>query len=96
MLSNSRVSVETNSVRWEMTSKTSKSDLQAPRKVVIVAYEGVKLMDVAGPLQAFNDACFENGRPAYRVTLALSEAGGLVFTDTRVELETVRLDEATV
>jgi transcriptional regulator GlxA family with amidase domain len=50
-------------------------------------------MDVSGPFQAFSDAFFKDGRPAYQVTLA-SEAGGLVSTDTSVKLETVRLDEA--
>jgi transcriptional regulator GlxA family with amidase domain len=74
-----------------MTSKAAKSDRQVPRKVVIVAYDGANLMDIAGPLQAFNNACFGNGRPAYQVTLA-SEAGGPVVTDTGVRLETVRLD----
>jgi transcriptional regulator GlxA family with amidase domain len=74
-----------------MASKAAKSDRQIPRKVVIVAYEGANLMDIAGPLQAFNNACFGNGRPAYQVTLA-SEAGGPVVTDTGVKLETVRLN----
>ena len=46
---------------------------------------------LSGPLQAFSDARFGNGRPAYQVTLA-SEAGGPVVTDTGVRLETVRLD----
>ena len=48
-------------------------------------------MDISGPLQAFSDARFGNGHPAYQVTLA-SEAGGPVVTDTGVKLETVRLD----
>ena len=74
-----------------MASKTAKPVRQAPRKIVIVAYEGVKLMDISGPLQAFSDACFRDGRPAYRVAL-VSEAGGAVSTDTGVRLETVRLD----
>ncbi|MCE4574703.1 GlxA family transcriptional regulator [Caballeronia sp. CLC5] len=72
---------------------TDHSDERAPRKVVIVTYDGAKLMDISGPLQAFSDACFESGRPAYDVVLA-SEAGGAVATDTRVKLETVRLDDA--
>jgi transcriptional regulator GlxA family with amidase domain len=72
-----------------MTSKAAKSDRTIPRKVVIVAYERANLMDVSGPLQAFSDARFRNGRPAYQVTLA-SEAGGPVVTDTGVKLETVR------
>jgi len=71
------------------------SDGQGPRKVVIVAYDGAKLMDISGPLQAFSDACFPDGRPAYRVVLA-SESGGSVCTDTRVRLETVRLDDTAI
>ncbi|WP_158817420.1 GlxA family transcriptional regulator [Methylocapsa sp. S129] len=74
-----------------MSIKAAKSDRQIPRKVVIVAYEAANLMDISGPLQAFSDARFENGRPAYQVVLA-SEAGGSVVTDTGVKLETVRLD----
>ncbi len=73
-----------------MSSKTAKSDRQVSRKVVIVAYDHAKLMDVAGPLQAFSDARFEDGRPAYQVTVA-SESGGLVVTDTGLKLETSRL-----
>ncbi|MGO4303368.1 GlxA family transcriptional regulator [Cupriavidus sp. RAF12] len=76
-------------------SKTARSGGQAPRKIVIVAYDGAKLMDISGPLQAFSDACFEDGRPAYQVILA-SEFGGSVSTDTGVKLETVRLDEAVI
>jgi transcriptional regulator GlxA family with amidase domain len=74
-----------------MASKAAKSHRQIPRKVVIVAYEGANLMDISGPLQAFSDARFGNGSPAYQVTLA-SEVGGLIVTDTGVKLETVRLD----
>lgn len=75
-----------------MTVKTAKSNRQVPRKVVIIAYEGAKLLDISGPLQAFSDAYFEDGRRAYRVALA-SEGGGPVATDTGVRLETVRLGE---
>jgi transcriptional regulator GlxA family with amidase domain len=70
-----------------------KADRQSPRRVVIVAYEGVKLMDAAGPLQAFRDARFRDGCPAYQVTLA-SESGGLVMSDTGVRLETAPLDRS--
>src|SRR5258707_1436991 len=48
-------------------------------------------MDISGPLQAFSDARFGNGRSAYQVTLA-SEIGGTIVTDTGVKVETVRLD----
>ncbi|WP_321470562.1 helix-turn-helix domain-containing protein [uncultured Paludibaculum sp.] len=67
-----------------------KADQRSPRKVVVVVYEGVKLMDAAGPLQAFRDARFSDGCPAYRVALA-SESGGLIMSDTGVRLETVPL-----
>ncbi|SFW29683.1 transcriptional regulator, AraC family with amidase-like domain [Luteibacter sp. UNCMF366Tsu5.1] len=52
-------------------------------------------MDIAGPLQAFNDARHEDGSPAYAVRL-LSERGGMVRTDTGVRLETHRLDHRAV
>src|SRR5271170_6298114 len=76
-----------------MAPKTANSVRRVPRRIVIVAYEGVKLMDVSGPLQAFSDTRFEDGRPAYEVTLG-SEAGGAVSTDTGVKLETRTLDAA--
>src|ERR1700761_1929241 len=66
---------------------------RAPRKIVIVTYDGAKLLDISGPLQAFSDARLDDGRPAYQVVLA-SETGGLVATDTGVKLETRRLDAA--
>jgi transcriptional regulator GlxA family with amidase domain len=78
-----------------VTKKTAKSDQQDPRKVVIVAYDSAKLLDISGPLQAFSDACLEDGRHAYQVTLA-SEVGGHVVTDTGVKLETTRLDETVI
>jgi len=52
-------------------------------------------MDISGPLQAFSDARFGNGRPAYQITLA-SAAGGTVVTDTGVKLETVPLDKTVI
>ncbi|MBV8225420.1 MAG: DJ-1/PfpI family protein [Verrucomicrobia bacterium] len=75
-----------------MPSKRAKSDRQGRRKVVIVTYENAKLMDFCGPLQAFSDARFTDGRPAYQVIL-VSEAGGAVASDTGVKLETVRLNK---
>ena len=75
-----------------MPSESANSHRQGPRKVVIVAYDGAKLMDISGPLQAFSDVRFRDGGPAYQVTVA-SEAGGLVTSDTGLKLETARLDE---
>lgn len=75
-----------------MAPKRPRTDEQTPRTVVIVAYDGAKLMDVTGPLQAFSDARFPDGRPAYRVVLA-SDRGGLVTSDTGVRLDTVALEK---
>jgi transcriptional regulator GlxA family with amidase domain len=76
-----------------MPSKPAKPDRHERRKIVIVAYERTKLMDITGPLQAFSDARMEDGRPAYRVVL-VSEAGGPIATDTGLRLETTRLGSA--
>src|SRR5262245_52706180 len=78
-------------MRSRMPSQQAKSNQQAPRKVVIVAYEGDKLMDITGPLQAFSDARYGDGCRAYQVIL-VSEKGGPIASDTGVKLETARLD----
>jgi transcriptional regulator GlxA family with amidase domain len=78
-----------------MPSKSAKVSRQGPRKVVIVAYDGVKLMDVTGPLQAFSDARFIDGCPAYQVVV-VSESGGLITTDTGMKLDTARLDKTVI
>lgn len=74
-----------------MPTEAATTDRHPPRKVVIVTYTGAKLMDVAGPLQAFSDARLKDRTPAYQVILA-SETGGLVATDTGAMLDTVPLD----
>lgn len=74
-----------------MPSKKDPSNRPASRKIAIVAYDGAKLMDIAGPLQVFSDARHVDGRPAYRVIL-VSEKGGPIASDTGVVLETTRLD----
>lgn len=63
----------------------------SPRHVVLVLFDGTKLLDVAGPLQVFSDARLAEGGPAYRVTLA-SAGGGPIATDTGVSLATEALD----
>ncbi|MDI1296514.1 MAG: AraC family transcriptional regulator, partial [bacterium] len=62
------------------------------RHVVIVLFEDAKLLDVAGPMQVFNDARDDEGQRAYRVTLA-SAGGGPIVTDTGAALATERLDD---
>ncbi|MES0880534.1 GlxA family transcriptional regulator [Roseibium sp. SCP14] len=60
------------------------------RRVVFMVFPGTKLLDVAGPLQVFQDARTSDGEPAYDVTLA-SVPGGPIKTDTCVTLETAPL-----
>jgi hypothetical protein len=67
-----------------MPSKAAKLNRQTARKIIIVAYDDAKLMDIVGPLQAFSDARFEDGRPAYQLEV-VSESGGLIVTDIPTE-----------
>lgn len=60
--------------------------------IVFVVYPGVKLLDLAGPLQVFNDAMDVHGNSAYRCSIA-SLAGSLVISDTPVSVSTVRLSD---
>lgn len=60
------------------------------RTVVLVLFDQAKLLDITGPLQVFNDARLDDGRPAYQLTLA-SEAGGPISTDTGVAIDSVPL-----
>jgi transcriptional regulator GlxA family with amidase domain len=76
-----------------MPSKTAEAGVGDTRKAVVVAYDGAKLMDIAGPLQAFSEANSLVGCPAYDVILA-SEDGRTVTTDTGVRLETTPLNNA--
>lgn len=59
----------------------SATSLASQRHVAFVLFDQTKLIDVTGPLQAFNDAELLTGEKAYRVSL-VSEAGGPVVTDT--------------
>ena len=68
----------------------------AIKRVVILVYPGVTLLDAAGPAQVFSSAnnveIVENG-PFYSVVLA-SPLGGMIMTDSSVELKTVSLRQA--
>jgi transcriptional regulator GlxA family with amidase domain len=64
------------------------------RRVVIVAYEGVSLLDLAGPLEAFTIArtfASERGGPRYECTVASAE-GGMVLTADGVRILTEPVD----
>ncbi|MFJ3522672.1 GlxA family transcriptional regulator [Pseudomonas sp. NPDC090203] len=77
-----------------MASKACHSPAPTPLKVVIVAYDRAKLLDICGPLQAFSDACLNVGYAAYEVSV-VSESGGLITTDTGVKVDTTALDQIT-
>ena len=70
---------------------------ESPRRVVLVAFEGAQLLDVAGPLQAFATASELLGEvglpPAYELTVA-SRVGGPVATSSGLVLATVPLSAA--
>ncbi len=70
-----------------MPSKTAKQINDSPpqpRLIVFLVYPGVKLLDLAGPLQVFADAARSGGGlPAYR-TRVVSLDGGAIPSDTAV------------
>lgn len=57
------------------------------RTIAIVAYEGVQLLDIAGPAAVFAEATAVNGRPLYQVQV-VSAAGGPVSTSAGVTIKT--------
>ncbi|GAB4519213.1 MAG: GlxA family transcriptional regulator [Roseibium sp.] len=60
------------------------------RQVLFVVFPGIKLLDLAGPLQVFADAVDDGGAAAYQ-TEVVSTGGGSVATDTPVAIETSAL-----
>ncbi|MEM7425102.1 MAG: DJ-1/PfpI family protein [Pseudomonadota bacterium] len=56
--------------------------------IVFVVYPGVKLLDLSGPLQVFQDARSEDGTEIYRTAIA-SVDGGMIETDTPIAVSTV-------
>ncbi len=72
-----------------MPSKTANQTNDTPvqpRLIVFLIYPGVKLLDLAGPLQVFADAARSGGGlPAYR-TKVVSLEGGSIPSDTAVAL----------
>ena len=58
------------------------------RRVVIAAYEGVSLLDLAGPLETFRVACAFAGSRVHYECSVVSARGGPVKTADGVELVT--------
>jgi len=67
------------------------------RLVIVLAFEGVQLLDVAGPVQTFasaNEMAKEAGRTPYRVVVA-SRRGGALVTSSGLPLLSQSLASAT-
>ncbi len=72
-----------------------------PRRVVLLAYEQMNLLDLAGPLQALSTASkrFSGNGPALYDTIVVSVDGGLVVTSAGLAIATVplsTLDDAAI
>jgi transcriptional regulator GlxA family with amidase domain len=61
------------------------------RRVVLLAYEHMNLLDLAGPLQAFATAGRKGESPGFYETLVASVDGGLVTTSSGLAVQTVSL-----
>ena len=72
-----------------MPSVSAKRSIQKskPKPVLFVVYPGVKLLDLAGPLQVFSDALNDGGGAAYK-TSVVSIEGGMIPTDTPIGIPT--------
>jgi transcriptional regulator GlxA family with amidase domain len=80
-----------------VSAKAAPTSRGGTKRVVIVVYPGVTLLDAAGPAQVFasaNDVFgMTEAMPRYRVVLA-SPAGREIQTDTGISLGTVSLRQA--
>ena len=78
-------------------SANHRQNTRHTRRVVIVVYPGVTLLDAAGPAQVFSSANNvppqERDDAGYEVVLA-SSMGGKIQTDTGIVVETIPLREA--
>jgi transcriptional regulator GlxA family with amidase domain len=67
--------------------------MSAPRRVVVVAFPGVQVLDVTGPVEVFSQANRVSERERYRLELVSSE-GGPITTSSGIKLIADRaLDE---
>lgn len=78
-------------VAGESTGVDSVRQPQRPLPVVLLAYDGMNLLDLAGPLQALATAnrSAEPGAPARYDTIVASEQGGTVVTGSGLPVVTV-------
>ncbi len=66
-----------------MDGRPSHPDGGDPRRVAVLAYDGMTLLDVAGPVEMFTSA--GSGRPLYDVAL-VAERAGTVLTSSGVRM----------
>ncbi len=64
--------------------------MSTPRLIVMAAFPGGNLIDIAGPLQAFETASEISGGAAYRL-LTVSESGGPIVTSPGLTITTLPL-----
>ena len=78
-----------------MASFTAKPSKRCPRRVVIVIFPGVTLLDGTGPAQVFQSAieAINEHTPPYEIVMA-STHGGMVTSDTSISIGTVSLRQA--
>lgn len=76
----------------DMTPPPSSQATQAPRNVVLLAYAGMNLLDLSGPLQALATTNRLQGREVYRLHVA-SAQGGAVLTSAGLPVFTQALCE---
>lgn len=78
------------------TSKTKPRLLQQPIRVVLLAYDGMNLLDLAGPLQALATAnrSAPPAGPARYETLVASAEGGAVITSSGLPVLTIPIASA--
>jgi len=73
--------------------KTAKARKTSPRTIAIAAYEGVSLLDLGGPLEAFRIASsFGSGRATYECVV-VSSRGGLVKTADGIDLHRMQVGD---
>jgi len=78
-----------------MTSFTAKPSKRCPKRVVIVIFPGVTLLDGTGPDQVFQSAieAVNERTPPYEIVMA-STHGGMVTSDASISIGTVSLSQA--
>lgn len=87
----------TNATANRVNGASDFTRVSEPKRIVIVVYPGVTLLDAAGPAQVFssaNDMLRRAGKETAYTLLLASPLGGDIQTDTGIVLKTVSLQAA--